>query len=105
MASVLDRENKWLTIQETAEMLGVNPRTVRRYIRLGRLDVSRISNKVVRIRLADIDRFMETNVVTPKTAEPEPEPQPKPVGKSGRRQPVRPARPARFSSSQPGTFG
>lgn len=62
MEITTDRENKWLSIQEAAEELGVNPRTVRRYIRLGRLDVSRISNKVVRIRLADIDRFMETGV-------------------------------------------
>lgn len=57
-----DRENLWLSIQEAAEQLGVNPRTVRRYIRLGRIDVSRISNKVVRVRQADIDRFMETGV-------------------------------------------
>lgn len=84
-----DRENTWLSITEAAAHLGVNPRTVRRYIRLGRLEPSRVSNKVVRIRLADLDRFMEDSL--PAKA---PEPAPAPVG-------VRPAQPARF---QPGKF-
>lgn len=64
----LDRENTWLSIQEAADHLGVNPRTVRRYMRLGRLEASRISNKVVRIRLADLDRFMEQNLPAAKKA-------------------------------------
>lgn len=85
-----DRENKWLSIQEAAEHLGVNPRTVRRYMRLGRLEASRVSNKVVRIRLADLDRFMDSNVPT-KKVEPHAVDPRKPA----------PARPAAF---RPGTF-
>ena len=70
--TAVDRENTWLSIQEAADHLGVNPRTVRRYMRLGRLEASRVSNKVVRIRLADLDRFMDSNV--PAKKEPEVEP-------------------------------
>lgn len=84
-----DREKTWLSIQQAADYLGVNPRTVRRYMRLGRLEVSRISNKVVRIRLADLDRFMEGNLATPKQQKTAPQP----------------AKPATFSpGSRPGTF-
>ncbi len=80
-----DRENTWLSIQEAADALGVNPRTIRRYIRSGRLNPSRLSNKVVRIRLADLDRLLEGGVGA------------KPAAKSA---PV-PAKPAAFS---PGKF-
>lgn len=94
----VDRENKWLSIQEAAEELGVNPRTIRRYIRLGRLEVSRISNKVVRIRLADLDRLMEDNVPG-KEKTPEPV---EAVAAPPQRHSPKPASPARFQS---GTFG
>jgi excisionase family DNA binding protein len=82
----VDRENTWLSIQEAADHLGVNPRTVRRYIKVGRLSPSRISNKVVRIRLADIDRLMESGLA--------------PVGRPAPHKP-QPAKPAAF---RPGTF-
>ncbi|AZS06826.1 helix-turn-helix DNA binding protein [Mycobacterium phage Raela] len=88
---VTDRENTWLSIAEAAEYLGVNPRTVRRYMRLGRLEASRVSNKVVRIRLADIDRFMEQNVTKPSAAEVAPEP--KPVAAPVSARPAKPAAP------------
>lgn len=89
MKYTVDRENKWLSIQEAADELGVHPRTVRRYIRLERLPVSRISNKVVRIRLADLDRLMEANVKDRK-----------PPVHTG----VQAARPASFSAAKPGKF-
>lgn len=63
------REEMWVSITEAAKQLGVNPRTVRRYIRDGRLPVSRLSTQVVRIRLADIDRFLNANVAKPKVVE------------------------------------
>lgn len=91
--TAVDRENTWLSIQEAADHLGVNPRTVRRYMRLGRLEASRVSNKVVRIRLADLDRFMDSNVpAKPKEQAPVPHAP----------QPVRPA--ARPAARLPGTF-
>ena len=82
-----DRENTWLSIQEAADYIGVNPRTIRRYIRGGRLNPSRISNKVVRIRLADLDRLLEGAVDEKKV----------PVSTA----PIRPAKPATF---RPGIF-
>lgn len=77
--TAVDRENTWLSIQEAADHLGVNPRTVRRYMRLGRLDASRVSNKVVRIRLADLDRFMDSNVPAKKSTAGAPVAAPEPV--------------------------
>lgn len=50
----------WLSIAEAADVIGVNPRTVRRYIKDGKLPVSRVSTQVVRIRRADIDTFLES---------------------------------------------
>ena len=91
----VDRENTWLSIQETAEHLGVNPRTVRRYIKVKGLAVSRISNKVVRIRLADIDRFIEGGL-------PPADPVVKTPVVTQKRAPMRPAAPARPSI---GKFG
>jgi len=106
-----DRENLWLSIQEAAEQLGVNPRTVRRYIRLGRIDVSRISNKVVRVRQADIDRFMETGVGKAATVvdlgETEPKVEPEvPAALPVRHSPSRPSRPqpAKPAGFTPGRF-
>lgn len=102
MERAVDRENEWLSIQEAAEELGVNPRTVRRYIRLERLPVSRISNKVVRIRLADLDRLMEANVVERSVSEAALESAAEP-GEAARSRPTR-AAPAHFSTHQPGSF-
>ena len=50
---------------ELADRLDVDRRTVRRYIRDAKLPVSRLSTQVVRIRLADIDRFLNDNVSKP----------------------------------------
>lgn len=47
------------SIAQAAGILGVNPRTVRRYIRLGRLPVIRISNKVVRISGEGIGQLVQ----------------------------------------------
>jgi excisionase family DNA binding protein len=91
MEIATDRENTWLTIQEAADHLGVNPRTVRRYMRLGRLEASRISNKVVRIRLADLDRLMESNLPAKKPVVAD---HPAPA-----RPAVRPAKPAGFTQT------
>lgn len=62
MEAVRDREDTWLSISQAAAVIGVNPRTVRRYIKAGRLPVSRVTTQVVRIRLADIERFMQKGI-------------------------------------------
>lgn len=102
--TALDRENTWLSIQQAAEHLGVNPRTVRRYIRLDRLAVSRISNKVVRVRLADIDRFIETGVgKAPVAVDGKSNPKTEALATIPR-PPARPAQPATASGFTPGRF-
>lgn len=81
----------WLSIDEAAEVIGVHPRTVRRYIRDNRLPVSRVSTQVVRIRRSDIDKFLESGLPVQES----PSERPKPV----------PAQPARFTAGRPGRFG
>lgn len=41
--------------KHAAEMLDVCPRTIRRYIKAGRLPATRITSKTIRIRVADIE--------------------------------------------------
>lgn len=47
-----------LTIEEAAAVLGVNPRTLRRYIRDGRVPAYAFSSQVVRLELGDLEKFM-----------------------------------------------
>lgn len=52
----------WLSINDAAEQLGVHPRTLRRYIRDGKLTALRLSAQIVRIRNDDIDDFLRKNL-------------------------------------------
>jgi excisionase family DNA binding protein len=58
----MTRESSWVSIAQAAEQLGIHPRTLRRYIRDGRLSVLRLSAQVVRIRPEDIADFLESNI-------------------------------------------
>lgn len=50
-----------LTLPETAERLRVSPRTVRDYVRRGRLRVVRMSATApLRFRSLDVERFVES---------------------------------------------
>lgn len=62
MTTTATREDAWLSIAQAAEQLGVHPRTLRRYIRDGRLTVLRLSPQVVRIRPEDILQFRDDNI-------------------------------------------
>lgn len=55
-------ESTWRSIKETADLLGVHPRTLRRYIREGKLDVMRLSAQIVRITTEAIDAFQDAHV-------------------------------------------
>lgn len=55
-------DETWLSISEAAEQLQVHPRTLRRYIRDGKLNVLRLSPQVVRIRAEDIEAFLTDNI-------------------------------------------
>ena len=48
---------EFLTIVEVAQLMAVNPRTVRRWIKSGRL-VAHRARRVVRIARADLDAFL-----------------------------------------------
>lgn len=52
----------WLSINDAAQHLGVHPRTLRRYIRDGKLNAMRLSHQIVRIRPTDMDTFLKQNV-------------------------------------------
>lgn len=62
MTIAVAREDEWVSIAQAAEGLGVHPRTLRRYIKDGRLSVLRLSAQVVRIRPEEIAQFTEENI-------------------------------------------
>jgi excisionase family DNA binding protein len=49
----------FITIGQTADYLGVNPRTVRDMIRDGRLKAYHLGHRVVRLRIADVDAALQ----------------------------------------------
>ena len=49
---------QWLTIAEAAARLRVSTKTIRRYIDAGRLEVSRVGPKMIRIDVADLDALI-----------------------------------------------
>lgn len=70
-----DRSDEFLTIQEVAELLKVNPQTVYNWIDRGEISAVRLGKRRVRIRQADLDAFIEVGS-TPavvSTLEPQPE--------------------------------
>lgn len=100
MTTAVARESTWVSIAQAAEQLGIHPRTLRRYIRDGRLNVLRLSPQVVRIRPEDLLEFRDENIkietgtgtcYVPRAEEPQ-------VGPTGAAPPPpRPGRPAGFS--------
>jgi excisionase family DNA binding protein len=49
---------KYATIEDEAERLAVNPRTIRRMIARGEITGYRLGNKLVRVNPAEIDAVM-----------------------------------------------
>ncbi|MGB3885139.1 helix-turn-helix domain-containing protein [Gordonia sp. (in: high G+C Gram-positive bacteria)] len=49
---------RYLSIQQAADYLGVADKTVRRWVASGRLGARRAGPRLLRIELAEIDRFM-----------------------------------------------
>jgi len=62
MTITATREDTWLSIAQAADQLGVHARTLRRYIRDGKLQVLRLSPQVVRIRPEDLEKFLAENI-------------------------------------------
>ena len=53
-----------LTKQEAADFLGCTTRFIERQIRAGRLTACKLSAKFVRIRLRDLEAFLESGATT-----------------------------------------
>lgn len=62
MTRTATREDQWVSIAKAAKDLDIHPRTLRRYINQGRLDVQRLSPQVVRIKPEDLRAFLVANV-------------------------------------------
>lgn len=51
-----------LSIADVSQQLGVNPRTLRRYIKSGRIPVRRLAPTVVLIDPAEVRKFQQENL-------------------------------------------
>lgn len=58
MPSTSVRARRWASIQEVAEYLGVNERTIRQMIADGRLTGYRNGKKMIRLDLNEVDSSM-----------------------------------------------
>jgi excisionase family DNA binding protein len=54
----IDDDKRTYTPTEAAELLGVTPPTVLRYLALGRIGHTRLSRREIRISAADIEAFL-----------------------------------------------
>jgi excisionase family DNA binding protein len=57
LTAILDK--KFLSLDEAAELIGVDKRTLRRRIASGELAGYRMSRKIVRVRLADVEALLK----------------------------------------------
>ena len=53
-----DNPEKLITPREAAEILNVDPATVRRYVRLGLLPAKRLPSGYIRLRRADVEALL-----------------------------------------------
>jgi excisionase family DNA binding protein len=49
-------ENEWLTVQGAAEELNCSTKTIRNYIKSGRLEAERVGPKLIAINIDSLDR-------------------------------------------------
>lgn len=57
-----------LTVTEVAELIGVKPKTVRRWIAQGELPVVRLNARMLRVRALDVERLIAAHLDTSSTA-------------------------------------
>jgi len=58
MAQATARTRTLISVEQAAEYLGVNPRTIRRYISLGKLPASKVGGTLIRVDQADVDALV-----------------------------------------------
>lgn len=68
-----DGADEFLTVKEVAELLKLNPQTVRNMGDRGELPIVRVGSRRVRIRRSDLDQFLEAGASPVATNEPAPE--------------------------------
>ena len=59
---------EWLSLQQAALIYGVSVDTLRRRIATGVLPASRIGARLIRVRIADLDRVCRPIVIDERTA-------------------------------------
>jgi excisionase family DNA binding protein len=52
------RDRKLISIDDAADVLGLNPRTIRRYIAIGTLPAYRVGGTLVRVDQADVEALV-----------------------------------------------
>ncbi|KUI13393.1 hypothetical protein AU192_24745 [Mycobacterium lehmannii] len=50
----------WVDIKQAADYLSMGVPTIRRYIASGKLPARRVGPKLIRIRVSDLDKFVES---------------------------------------------
>lgn len=61
--SALPEPGELMTITQTAAILGVNPFTIRRWIKNGKLEAMRIGEKLLKIKAETIAKFLEASQI------------------------------------------
>lgn len=61
-------ENEWLTVSESAEYLNVSTKTIRNYIKTGRLEAERQGPKLIFIHIEALDRLRVPIIATLRPA-------------------------------------
>lgn len=56
--TVWDVSSNYISLDQAAERLGVNPRTIRGYIAAGDLPAYRLGKRLIRVRPEDIDALL-----------------------------------------------
>jgi excisionase family DNA binding protein len=54
--------NDLMTVSQTAKYLQLSDKTIRRLIKDGRLPVSKVSDRSLRIRTSDVDAYVQANL-------------------------------------------
>src|SRR5450755_897105 len=62
----------FLTVAEIAELLKLNPQTVRNWIDRGELSAVGVGSRRVRVKQSDLDRFIEAGATVVPVGDPEP---------------------------------
>src|ERR1022692_2765481 len=64
-------QDSFLTVAEVAELLKINPQTIRNWIDSGQLPGVRVGARRVRVRQSDLDRFIEAGATVVPSADQE----------------------------------